>query len=63
MNDKNSTKNWKDCIPIPVYDEHPEYIEFYHKTWELAFEHIKYIEGMPQTPNMDEALCATQVWI
>lgn len=63
MNDKNSTKNWKDCIPIPVYDEHPEYIEFYHKTWELAFEHIKYIEGMPQIPYMDEALCATQVWI
>lgn len=63
LNDKKSTENWKDRIPMPVYDEHPEYNELYNKAWELAFEHIKSITGTPQTPYMDEAFCATQVWI
>ena len=43
LNDKKSTENWKDRIPTPVYDEHPEYNELYNKEWELAFEHIKSI--------------------
>lgn len=63
MKENNITKNWKDFIPVPVYDEHPEYNELYEKAWELAFEHIKNIDGMPQTPYMDEAFCATQIWI
>lgn len=41
MKENNITKNWKDFIPVPVYDEHPEYNELYEKAWELAFEHIK----------------------
>lgn len=55
--------NWKEYIPQPVCDEHPEYSEFYNKAWEIAFDHIKNIPGMPQTPYMDEAFCATQLWI
>lgn len=55
--------NWKESIPIPVCEEHPEYYEFYMKAWELAYNHIKEIPGMPQTPYMDEAFCETQVWI
>lgn len=55
--------NWKEYIPMPICDEHPEYLEFYNKAWELAFDHIKSIPGMPQNPYMDEAFCETQVWI
>ncbi len=56
-------KDWKQFIPVPVCEEHPEYYEFYLKAWELAYAHIKHIPGMPQTPYMDEAFCDTQVWI
>ncbi len=55
--------DWKKHIPIPICEEHPEYLEFYMKAWELAFLHIKDISGMPQTPYMDEAFCDTQLWI
>lgn len=56
-------ENWKDYIPVPVDDEHPEYLDFYYKAWELAYRHIKSIPGMPQNPYMDEAFCETQIWI
>ena len=55
--------NWKEFVPTPVFDEHPEYLEFYNTAWQMAFDHIKYIPGMPQNPYMDEAFCATQLWI
>ena len=55
--------DWKEHIPTPIYDEHPEYHALYMKAWELAYAHIKHIDGMPQTPYMDEAFCATQIWI
>lgn len=55
--------NPRDFVPIPVCEDYPEYCDFYYKAWELAFDHVKDIPGMPQTPYMDEALCKTQVWI
>lgn len=62
-NKKFGTSEWREYIPTPVYDEKPEYSEFYQRAWEIAFDHIKDIPGMPQTPYMDEAFCATQLWI
>lgn len=56
-------ENWHDYIPQPVCEAHPEYGELYEKAWNLAFEHIKSIPGMPQNPYIDEAFCETQVWI
>lgn len=56
-------ENWREYIPTPICEDKPEYLEFYEKAWEIAFEHIKNIDGMPQTPYMDEAFCETQVWI
>ena len=56
-------KNYKDYIPKPVCEAYPHYNEFYEKAWEIAFDHVKFIDGMPQNPYMDEAFCATQVWI
>ena len=63
MEKRFGTPDWEKYIPAPVCDSHPEFCEFYKKAWELAFAHIKHIDGMPQTPYMDEAFCETQVWI
>ncbi len=58
-----SDDRWKQSIPMPVCEDHPEYTEFYQRAWKLVREHVKYIDGMPQTPYMDEAFCDTQIWI
>ena len=50
-------------VPEPVYDAVPEFVELYHKAWELVDQHVMDIPGMPQTPYMDEAFCRTQIWI
>lgn len=55
--------DWKNAVPVPICEAHPEYTELYFKAWELAFAHIRDIPGMPQTPYMDEAFCDTQIWI
>lgn len=63
MSNNFGAANWKDYVPKPIYDKHPEYADFYMNAWRLAFDHIKTVPGMPQNPYMDEAFCATQVWI
>lgn len=63
MNKEFKTDNWYEYIPVPIYEERPGFSEFYKKAWELAHDHIRYIDGMPQSPYMDEAFCDTQVWI
>lgn len=55
--------DWKKELPIPVFDEKPEYLDFYFRAWELARDHVKEIPGMPQTPYMDEAFMETDIWI
>lgn len=55
--------DWKKYLPRPVCEEHPEYVEFYYKAWELAHDHVRSIPGMPQNPYMDEGVCDTQIWI
>ena len=56
-------KPWQNCIPTPVCEDFPQYEELYNKAWELAYDHVKEIDGMPQNPYMDEAFCDTQIWI
>ena len=64
MKEKNfGAANWRDYIPTPVYDENKNYVDFYNRAWEIAFDHVKDIPGMAQNPYMDEAFCATQIWI
>lgn len=55
--------SWREAVPVPIDAAHPSYTAFYDKAWELAYEHIKDVPGMPQTPYMDEAFCETQLWI
>ena len=56
-------ESWKDKIPQPICEDAPEYDILYKKAFELAHDHIKHIDGMPQSPYMDEAFCDTQIWI
>ena len=53
----------REAIPVPVYDDAPEFLDLYWKAWELAADHILDIPGMPQTPYMDEGFCDTDIWI
>ena len=39
--------DWHAMLPVPVYDARPEYLELYHKAWELAYEHIDTLPGIP----------------
>ena len=57
------SSDWERYIPKPVCEEFPQYSDFYKTAWTLAREHVKYIDGMPQNPYMDEGFCDTQVWI
>ncbi len=63
MNKNFNALNWKDYIPLPVCEQFPEYESFYLKAWELAREHVKYVDDMPQNPYMDEGFCDSQIWI
>ena len=56
-------KSWLEHIPRPVSDNNEKYEEFYLKAWEMARDHVKMVDGMPQSPYMDEGFCDTQIWI
>lgn len=53
----------KELLPQPVFAENPEFVELYWKTWELAWERVKYQEGVFQSPYMDENLWEDTIWI
>ncbi len=55
--------DWKRFLPVPICADVPAYGALYEKTWELAFSHVRRLEGMPRSPYMDEAFCDTQIWI
>ena len=55
--------NWHAMLPLPVYDAHPEYLELYDKAWELAYQHIDTIPGIPSPVYMDEAHRSDRIWI
>ncbi len=63
MTKKWKAADWKAYLPIPICEDIPEYGLLYQKAWELAYDHIRDIPGMPQSPYMDEAFCDTQIWI
>ena len=56
-------QDWKSFLPLPISEEFSGFETLYSKAWELAYQHVKYIDGMPQNPYMDEAFCDTLVWI
>lgn len=38
-------------------------VDLYWKAWEIAYNHIKEQDGIPQTPYMDEAFRDNTIWI
>ena len=55
MKEKNfRTPHWESSLPLPVFEAHPEYTDFYCRAWQLARAHVKETRGLPQTPYMDE---------
>ncbi len=57
------TKHWKETLPQPVIDEHPEFVTLHDVAWEIAHDHVREIPGMPQSPYMDESFCDDRIWI
>lgn len=51
------------AVPRPVYDARPELIELYDKAWELAYQHIDTIPGIPAPVYMDEAHRSDRIWV
>lgn len=53
----------KELLPQPVFAENPAFVDLYWKAWELAWDRVKYQEGIPQSPYMDENLWDDSIWI
>ena len=55
--------DWHEGLPQPVYDEKPEWIDFYYKAWEIAHKRIDNVQGLPAPRYMDEAHRSDRIWI
>ncbi|MBR6347025.1 MAG: hypothetical protein IKR69_06520 [Bacteroidales bacterium] len=55
--------DWHALVPAPVYDARPEYLELYDKAWNLAYQHIDTIPGIPSPLYMDEAHRSDRIWV
>jgi hypothetical protein len=60
---KNKLPLPKDCIPEPIFDAKPEFVELYWTAWQYAWDHVIEREGAPQSPYMDEAFERNTIWI
>jgi hypothetical protein len=49
--------------PEVVFDDHPGLVEFYWKTWQLAWDHVHTDATAPISPFMDEAFSNGDIWI
>ena len=54
---------WRDVLPRPVFEARPEFVQLYDKAWELAYEHIDTLAGIPSPVYMDEAHRSDRIWI
>ena len=55
--------DWKSQLPRPVFDEKPELVELYAKTWEIAQARIDTLPGIPVPRYMDEGHRSDWIWI
>ncbi|WFB36967.1 trehalase family glycosidase [Kiritimatiellota bacterium B12222] len=53
----------RSAIPEPIFDENPDWVSFYWRAWELAWDHVIEREGAPASPYMDEAFSTETIWI
>lgn len=52
----------KENLPQPILPEHPEWIDLYYRTWELAFDNVEYIEQDGWKPQMTCMPGVNTVW-
>ena len=55
--------NIRSCVPEPIYEVEPGFVELYYKAWELAQKRIQQAPGMPSEYYMDENLIKCDFWI
>ena len=55
--------DWKARLPRPVFDEKPELVELYVRTWEIAHTRIDTLPGIPVPRYMDEGHRSDWIWI
>ncbi len=53
----------RDWVPQPIFEQEPDYVELYWKAWEIAYDHVRVKEGLPQSPYIDEAFSDDTIWI
>ena len=52
-----------EALPEPVYSPNPDFVDLYYKAWEIAWDRVKYQDGIPSSPYMDENLWEDFIWI
>ena len=55
--------DWRDNLPRPVIDAHPEYLTLWSNAWQIAHTRIDTIPGLPAPRYMDEAHRSDRLWI
>lgn len=50
-------------LPQPVYAENSDFVDLYWKAWQLAWDRVRYQNGVFQSPYMDENLWDDTIWI
>lgn len=43
----------KELLPQPFFSENPHFVDLYWEAWELAWDRVKYQEGVFQSPYID----------
>ena len=51
-----------EALPKPVIPDHPEWIDLYYKTWELAFRNVEYIDQEGWKPQMTCMPGVNTIW-
>ena len=59
----SASAGWRHALPRPVYDERPEFVDFYYKAWEIAHTRIDVVPGIPAPRYMDEAHRSDRIWV
>lgn len=52
----------RQLLPEPILPDHPEWVELYYKTWELAFQNVEYITQEGWKPQMTCMPGVNTIW-
>lgn len=52
----------REALPQPVIEGHPEWVELFYKTWEIAFRNVEYIDQPGWKPQMTCMPGVNTIW-